>query len=801
MRPALRSPRCEEFHRNPTTNPDTRRRIQPGGDVYRRLVRECGLPPTRLLEPILGPIPPYIQRPTFQYPTYPVSPGINQGRYQTPIPQPRPQIEIPLVTPQVDFHFQTLRGHRKNIQLEREIMRELQNTNMMTKGGYERNIHYYPLTHGDVNEIGILMLLGAIGVLFENIRYNIVGYIMLFKSREFVRETAILLGFDYLEDDIHVFYNLIYFLTNNASRILTLPQIRYISGLSKEELLLLFPQWIQNDYYNHDRDALLSAAVTGKLIPRRLSINNQDRYEEVTQYPPNVVWNMFAYRKPADRHINGYEGPYDYIATIPRTVIDDIYLAVNVNNVDDLIETYGIVFSSTNTKADNPQYKLMYFLQQISNYENVFTRNPGILPPPNLQNIDRETHREIETVLSRYTTKELLDAYEYQGTWENRLQLIIGVIREGNRGAIWAWRHKNCKNDDTYNIVETELHGDMDKDDPLDPTLSYGVQANYRCYQISELTEMFEQYPEQFTVPDINLQTNRGIDPTTGLEYSNQFPLQSIGQLLELLEEGPVNDNIMALINIIRTKLQALTDEGIRITRLRNEFNAFMPEQQYHAKLFIVWLFLYGNWMRFWKGPGNPWPYNVRGNDVCVPASRDEHIFIQNNIVNRLIETDQADPMLINWIRQLPTVRYDFNTGNVTFRQELMTTLRGYLIGNECMGFGGDRFLQTGYYLVVNLLGANTRDQFSRIVNDMLPVLLDMEREIVREQLDENGELARYVREQAKNRLPIENEVEEKLRVLRERQVALNRPFQPVGNFEPNRVGANKHEYRFGYGR
>ena len=759
-----RSPRCEEFHRDPYRDPDSGEKIQQWTATYTRLVRDCGLP--------------NVVPPTFRYMGDPKQTNRTVSRRIEPI--------IPVVT-----RYGTQPDH----QLQQQIMQKLRDARMEFKEIYGA-ITYHQSIYADLMEMEELISNGTIGVKTETYtNYNIVGYIMLFKSPAFIKQLVTALGFHHLHDQTYIFCNLIYFLTGNTRRILDTRETSYISGLSNNELLSLFPKQYLSDIYNHDRDALLCAAVTGKLIPRRLSINNQDRYEEVTRYPPDVVWNMFAYRNPMAGHIDGVIGPYDYIATIPRTVIDDIYLAANVNNVDHLIQTYGVVLSPQATRANNPQYRLMYFLRQISDYENVFTRDPAMLPPPLLD--QNTTINETRAVLSQYTTKELTDAYEYDGRWENRNSLILSIIREAHRGAIWSWKHKHCKNDDTYNITEDELHGNINKDDAIDRTLSYGVQGNYRCYQVSELAEIFEQYPEEFIVPDVNLQVNTGTDPTTRLNYTNRFPVTSIRQLLELLRSERQNENIIALATIINTKLITLTNEETTI-QLGEEFNAFTPEQQYQAKLFIVWLFLYGNWMRFWKGPGNPWPYNVRGNDVCIPASRDEHIFLQNSVVDRLKEAYETDHILKDWIERLPTVVYDFETDTATFpRRPLITTLRGYLIGNECMGVGGDQFLQTGYYYMLKLLRANSPDRFREIINDMLPMLLDIERQIVNQELDENGELAKYIRERTRNRLPIDNEVHEKLRVLRERQFALNRPFQPVNNFEPKLVERNKHEYRF----
>jgi DNA-binding protein H-NS len=113
------------------------------------------------------------------------------------------------------------------------------------------------------------------------------------------------------------------------------------------------------------------------------------------------------------------------------------------------------------------------------------------------------------------------------------------------------------------------------------------------------------------------------------------------------------------------------------------------------------------------------------------------------------------------------------------------------------MGFGGDIFLQTGYYLIRNLLGINNFEEFDLFLSEMLPPLLEMERQVVNEQLDENSELIKYVNERIQKNEYIEDEIKEKITVLREREEELNKGTLELDNFEPDRIERNKHVERF----
>lgn len=126
------------------------------------------------------------------------------------------------------------------------------------------------------------------------------------------------------------------------------------------------------------------------------------------------------------------------------------------------------------------------------------------------------------------------------------------------------------------NLEEFERHGDMNKDDPNDTTVSYGVQKNYRCYQLGELVVMFDQYPDEFRVPDAK--PTPGIDPTTRLGYTNEFTLDSIRELKRVLTTAtsrPRNYNLRGLPEVIDRKLQAFIAEGQRIRRMKASFDSF----------------------------------------------------------------------------------------------------------------------------------------------------------------------------------------------------------------------------------
>jgi hypothetical protein len=353
---------------------------------------------------------------------------------------------------------------------------------------------------------------------------------------------------------------------------------------------------------------------------------------------------------------------------------------------------------------------------------------------------------------------------------------------------IWRWDHDHCQNDNTYNIVENEYHGSMNKNDPSNPTLSYGLLANYRCYQLNELISTWTA-DNNFIVPDYHPR-NQGIDPTTNRPYASKFPLQSMHQLQQLLSESK-GYNVELLSDLITKILKKKSTHNV--TALREEYNNLAQGQRYFIKLFVAWIFLYGMWMRFWKGPGYDWAYDPRDTNVCIPSSRDEHILLQNNVYLALRDKWERVPILAKWIKQLPTVDYNFTSKDVEYLPDTMIhTIDQFLSGIECMGLGGDIFLQTGYYLITSVLD----EDLDTFLSKMLPPLLSIERQIVTTQLSPGSEIYPYI--QAMNHgTYIDEDIRDKIRVLNERNYELNQSTIQLAAFDPTKIVKNKHINRF----
>jgi hypothetical protein len=639
----------------------------------------------------------------------------------------------------------------------------------------------------------------------NNKRIDMMEYLMTMASKDFIRTLIQYLGFTNIGNDNATIYDLLWYLSKSYNDPfktgLTREEIAYISGLSTDKLLeILGPRYVDGAT---DKASLLFAIISGRKLPISHQTVTAERYQEVAQYPPEGVFRLITKYYPFGEAVTKIDyrqekmpyGRYFKLMRFAKTTMESIIGMVNENNVDQLISQYGIVLPIIDHERTLDE-KIFDFTQQIFQYDKVLIRSTNIeLPPPPYYKLKSEywSDGERSRILVQYTTKELLDAYPgVSVNWQDRNDIIRSINRIVDSGPEWTVMHTDCKNDNSITL-DGDPYGTVNKNNPEDPTLSFGYPDYYECYQVSELERFFTRTDQplfKFLVPDYNPR-NVGIDPTTGEPYRDSFKVKEINNLVyvlrELREEHP-SKLIDSLIEAIDNGFEKLQEYNERTEKLSEKYNAMNPDQQYLIKLFVAWIFLYGMWMRFWKGPGYLWPtakielrQKKEWDDAerCEPTDRDEHIFIQNSILSGLKEAYEKDPQVKEWIETIPVIEYNFTTLQVAIsNKSLIEHLDGFLLGEKCMGFGGNEFFSVGYYIAKHVLRVPDFDQF---IAEMLPPLLDMERQVVTAQL-------------AGIKNPnINPDVQRRVKVLTERRDELNQPLKPPNKFKLANVGPNIH--------
>ena len=684
------------------------------------------------------------------------------------------------------------------------------------------------------NEIANIIRRGRAFYIVNKVKHPVIEYMMKSRDLNFAIEVIRSLGLSKFTDNADVCYNLLWYINmdNRFNKNLSQNELEYISSLNETDLTrILGPNYIIYSDYDPalDRASLLFALISGYKTARPYIKNLEPRYSEIKNSSPLLIaflafdiYDIVGYYNFSDLTTYSKLPPYIFIASKSLSKIALALLNVSLANLNDYMDQYGILLPTDNIPNTNID-RLKYFINEFKNYEKVLDRPGNISPPPDLQNMNQQARSQI---LNQYTTREIVNAYEPIADWSNRSNLINIIIDEyRNNQSRWTWRNKHCNNDDTYNIIEAERHGDVNKDDRNDPTLSYGTIHNYRCYQIEELIASFREYNGEFIfrVPDWTAPVPGipvPINPTTRAPLESTFSIESIRQLRELLRDSYVTDQIRRLLTVIDTGLEFNNEVNAQMRTITNQFNKLNNDEQNTVKLYLAWLFIYGMWMRFWKGPGNPWPVShvfinqsasrLKENR-CDPSDRDEHIFIQQSILTTLREIIEKDKTLATFIDSLPRIEYNLknNTVKRIMNNKVNALLNNLLLGQQCMGLGADYLIETSYYYIIKFFGGP--NYFNEFINQMMPAVLDLERQVVSYQLafikdpdtdpqaysnikdtiDQNGNVFQ-TRDQAIDL------VRTRLRILRERQLALGTlnnpnptPNQP--DFNPNIIKPNAH--------
>jgi hypothetical protein len=531
---------------------------------------------------------------------------------------------------------------------------------------------------------------------------------------------------------------------------LNLRQIRAVLKMTPQQHLELLGETYTGA---RDKASLLFAIMSHQIIPNyTLSPDQQTRYDRIMDYPPGLVFSLaFGVANIIDDERGGASNlpPHVFLSMQEASTTERLLLELKESNFDDYIAQYGLgrPYGAHNLN------KRAFITQTLCQYGRVFARPPDLIQPPPLEGVgpDRIRHD-----LSYYTNEELIQAYDPRTPWQNRHELIEAVVDDVTGIEKWGLVHRYCTNDQTLNIITGDLHGDINKDDHEDPTLSFGRHKNYKCYQASELEGSFRIYDGVFLF--------RIPDWVPSSPTPSEFSLDSIKQLQTLLGSFPLMTVLEPLRDKIRTGLDFYSSAQMQTLQIKRRYDSLTLEQQQLIQKYLGWMFMYAMWMRFWKGPGTPWPMrkvNVRRSAQRIleqrasPQERDEHIFIQEGVRTALIELYETDPILNDFITTLPTIYYDFETEEARpATYPIKHTLDRIALGDHCMGFGSDTILKTAYYYIRTILEKNKTHLFDEFITQMMPGLIDMEYHVIMAQrggLSRDGTRAQVLRERLRD--------------------------------------------------
>lgn len=486
-------------------------------------------------------------------------------------------------------------------------------------------------------------------------------------------------------------------------------ELNEIHKLSNDQLVNIVP----NDWpYPRDRASIMFKLLTG-YNPPRADATREPRYQALINTSPIIIQRLakYVYNYFGPEQYNSYEfysqyTPYRHVALQQISVLEPFVIQYSSDKVDYFAGRMGMIIPNNVNKEQ-------YYFDNMKHYTKILTRNPKrLFPVPDLENKPTNT---IDKLLEPYTDEELLDGYEISNryyVYKGRIRLISDIKNERSRtNNVWQFRKNHCLNADRNNIFELEPRVDT-LDDPI---ISYGTMKNYRCWNKSELEELWNERGGifSFTVPDWKL----------GDPYKT-FPAVSIRELKELLFNtgNPIFNQLIGQIDL---GLEAMTNANVRIKTYRDHYLKLSKTDQNLVIEYLIWLFLTSMYMRFWKGPGNPYPEvwveGGGGNELCDITQRTENVNKQFLVRSRILE--KMKPEIEQWVLSFPRIEYNFKEGTSAVGAETINFIvEEAQMGNFCLAEASDHLVQTSYYLLTRILNINLAG-FNQTVNKHLSEL------------------------------------------------------------------------------
>ena len=330
---------------------------------------------------------------------------------------------------------------------------------------------------------------------------------------------------------------------------------------------------------------------------------------------------------------------------------------------------------------------------------------------------------------------------------------------------VWTIANPNtCDNDSKLDVESGSLRGQTRKEDveggiiDEDPNLVYMARvmgARRRCFRMSELIKSFQetQHGFEYLDPDwIPADVASGpedlINPLTGGLIERTFPTYIIVQLYSYLKDKlreaqrfgfRISNNHIALLEKIKLGIKELNEVQDFVNNQITTVNAH-PEWRNDMLIYFSWLFLFSMWIRFWKGPGTPYPvvWNEMSSETCEYQQRDQHINIELSVHGNLLEVIERNrPELAEFLKKLPFMYYTWSTGEINKPSEAISRrimgvytvqeiINKVQLDSFCMAQASDILSGTAFVYLTEILGV-PRDRLSSLLVHVMVLLRQYE--------------------------------------------------------------------------
>lgn len=582
---------------------------------------------------------------------------------------------------------------------------------------------------------------------------------------------------------------------------LTNEENRYLSKLSLEKLTELIraniPPKVNKHVLMFTKASALFTLNSGFTVDDFFPDNTRDltkekSYISVQSMPSNLI--LYATKHGATKNATPIEkfrtGPYHYVGQIAKNLKGekDIYLEklykiykTNRKIADKIIMDLFLLNNRLSTLAKHyipDEHNNSY----INNLVKLDNSGIPIISPQFTKNDHLEFYRLIrndmadrginfdtnpmEKILENYTTYDLATYYKHDISESNntREYLLFKILEMYQDNSWYMYTGNECQNDLLVDPISLDKKSDINKYNPDDPTFVYGIPGVGMCYQLDELMAAFEPIDGvyRFINPDF---TGRDtlVDQITGERIGKEFSINCIKNLRHLVYDAldtaqdkliiiPYKDKLEKFLMLIDKGLEYNSDVAKNLNKMIAQYRSFTLEQTQLVNKVFTWLFMFGMWMRFWRGPGYLWPEERikllsekqrEEQGRCDEQERDGYTTIQGRVYT-LLREKMTKQGIINWFDKLPMINYKFRTNpnihtTISSYETINQDLEGLFSGKDCQGIGGDIIPTCAYVYITRKLPSNimSDSDFVLYLEKYLPPILDDESIVVNNLISE----------------------------------------------------------------
>jgi hypothetical protein len=296
------------------------------------------------------------------------------------------------------------------------------------------------------------------------------------------------------------------------------------------------------------------------------------------------------------------------IAGMAKHPIEDIILRLGkISNYSNIVSEFGMMIPGSITTS---RYKI-YIYMNIQLYRDILPRYSDLQDISTVDLSNVSTFDELTTALSRYSDFEIIQGFGVHERFTNRSDLIRNLTYLLNTSGFIIIEQLN-----PANTVETP-NGAEPVEDLKSPYIVYGTIKEYYPISLDDLEMGFS--PNS----DTGLITFRKIT-SFGLSEYTDIEVNSLAEILHLYREIASVDDIDTIDNITKyIGIGFVQRSGTAKTI--EDLTAVISDDSKRAEItkqYLMKMFEAAMYMRRWKGPGNPYPQDVKsttGSDDPIP--------------------------------------------------------------------------------------------------------------------------------------------------------------------------------------